>query len=200
MPTPRDYRIFIGVFPQGELAERLQAVRLKVDPVTARITPPHITLAGTYWRAGSASIENEAVTIQQLDAACRHIAPFKLILGGVRVFPPEERPVIYLGVEKTPGLLAARQALLEVLGPDKHSRYTPHLTLAMRLKADRAGAVIASLTGAAWDHTHSEAHIGAVQLMMRGPQEPAWQMIGRFSLGGSRFTDNLHQSNPHCEI
>jgi hypothetical protein len=43
-----DYRIFVGAFPEGDLADRIQAVRLQHDARTARITAPHVTLAGTY--------------------------------------------------------------------------------------------------------------------------------------------------------
>jgi len=34
--TPGDYRIFVGAFRTGELAERIQAVRLRHDAKTAR--------------------------------------------------------------------------------------------------------------------------------------------------------------------
>jgi hypothetical protein len=36
-----DYRIFVGAFPEGDLADRIQAVRLRHDAKTARITHPH---------------------------------------------------------------------------------------------------------------------------------------------------------------
>ena len=48
----QDYRIFVGAFLEGELANAVQAIRQQYDPVTARITPPHVTSAGTYWRSG----------------------------------------------------------------------------------------------------------------------------------------------------
>ncbi len=35
-----DYRIFIGAFPGGDLADRIQAVRVRHDAKTARITNP----------------------------------------------------------------------------------------------------------------------------------------------------------------
>ena len=59
-----DYRIFVGAFPEGDLADRIQAVRLQYDAKTARITAPHVTLAGTYWRSGPPIPENEATTIE----------------------------------------------------------------------------------------------------------------------------------------
>ena len=64
-----DYRIFVGAFPIGDLADRIQALRQRHDPKTARITAPHVTLAGTYWRTGPATPENESDTIAHLQAA-----------------------------------------------------------------------------------------------------------------------------------
>jgi 2'-5' RNA ligase len=69
--TVNDYRIFIGAFPTGELAERIQAVRLQHDAKTARITAPHVTMAGTYWRSGPATPENERDAIARLQAVQR---------------------------------------------------------------------------------------------------------------------------------
>ena len=76
MPTPRkskprqrsgDYRIFIGAFPDGDLADQIQSIRQQYDPQTAVITPPHVTLAGTYWRNGSPTAANEAELIDRLE-------------------------------------------------------------------------------------------------------------------------------------
>jgi hypothetical protein len=39
--TPGDHRIFVGVFPTGDLAERIQAVRLRHDAKTARTPALH---------------------------------------------------------------------------------------------------------------------------------------------------------------
>ena len=63
-----DYRIFVGVFPTGDLADRVQGLREQSDPVTARITAPHVTLAGTYWHTGPATPQNETETGR---ASCR---------------------------------------------------------------------------------------------------------------------------------
>ncbi|GAB4159035.1 MAG: hypothetical protein Fur0021_29490 [Candidatus Promineifilaceae bacterium] len=51
-----DYRIFVGAFLTGELAAHMQQVRCRYDAVTAGITPPHVTVAGTYWRTGSPTV------------------------------------------------------------------------------------------------------------------------------------------------
>ena len=46
-----DYQLFVGAFPTGELADRLQQIREELHGTTA-IVAPHVTLAGTYWRNG----------------------------------------------------------------------------------------------------------------------------------------------------
>src|SRR5512140_1544621 len=101
---PQDYRIFAGAFPSGELAERIQAIRQQYDPTTARITAPHVTLAGTYWRGGPAAASSEADAIDRLERAIQGIRSFDLHLGGVHTFPPPDKPVIYLGVAVDPAL------------------------------------------------------------------------------------------------
>ncbi len=117
----------------GEIVQDIQALRLQHDTKTARITAPHVTLAGTYWRSGPATADNEAEAIARLNAVSSKIPPFDLVMGGIDSFLPVN-PVIFLRIEPSSDLLAARQALLEALGPDKHgSRFVPHLTLAMRL-------------------------------------------------------------------
>ena len=179
---PDDYRIFVGAFPAGELADRIQAVRERYDPKTAAITAPHVTLAGTYWRTGPPTLQSEAGIIRRLETAAAGIPPFELLLNGGRSFPPRSRPVIYLAVEPTPGLLSARRTLLEALGADKHRRYTPHLTLAMRLEATAARAMLAELRGGEWDAQRWTAPIGELRLMQRGPQDPAWRAIAHFQL------------------
>jgi len=62
------YRIFVGAFLTGELAERVQAVRLQHDAKTARIAAQHVTMAGTYWRSGPATPDNEPDAIARLKA------------------------------------------------------------------------------------------------------------------------------------
>jgi len=125
--TPGDYRIFVGAFPSGELAERIQAVRLRHDAKTARtpalragasVTAPHVTVAGAYWRSGPATPDNERDAIARLQAVQGRLQPFELALGSVESFLPHVL-VIYLRVEPTAGLLATRRVLLDTLGPDK---------------------------------------------------------------------------------
>lgn len=177
----RDYRIFAGAFPDGEIARRIQEVRRKYDPVTARITPPHVTLAGTYWRAGAATPENEAETIRRLEILPGILQPFDLVLKGIYTFPGE-RPVVYMGVEINKGLIEARNLLLSMLGPDKHEDFRPHLTLAMRLPWDKAWEMIGELQGGDLASRQFSAPIRELRLMQRGPDDRAWRMIHRLAL------------------
>jgi len=190
-----DYRIFVGAFPEGELAGRIQAVRQRYAPATARITAPHVTLAGTYWRSGPATAANEAEAITRLNEAVRRLQPFDLVLSGVRVFPPASKPVIYLAVGLSAELLAVRQALLAALGMDKHGgRFTPHLTLAMRLAGAQAERMLADLHGGEWDTVRICAPIRALSLMQRGPADKAWREIGKAAIGRQTATTNFHRA------
>jgi 2'-5' RNA ligase len=171
-----DYRVFVGAFPTGEIARRIQGLREASDPKTARITDPHVTLAGTYWRHGPATADNEAETIANLEAACSAIEPFELVLGGVQSFLPLSA-VVYLDVRPTDGLLAARQVLLEVLGRDKHRRFVPHLTLAMRLGRRRSRALLTQLRQTEWHDRHWAVPVDKLWFMQRGPGDPAWRYL-----------------------
>jgi len=179
-----DYRIFIGAFPTGDLAARIQALRQRHDAKTARITAPHVTLAGAYWRSGPATLENEADAIARLQAAQNQIHPFELVLGGVRSFLPRNS-VTYLHVELTHGLLAARRTLLKALGPDKHRRFVPHLTLTMRLSKRETRPLLAQLQGSEWHSGRWSVLIDHLWLMQRGPGEPEWRYIHRVDLAGA---------------
>jgi len=173
-----DYRIFVGAFPTGDLAERIQGLRQRHDAKTARITAPHVTLAGTYWRTGPATSENEAETIARLQDVQNQIRPFELILGSVQSFLPST-PVIYLHVERTDGLLAARRLLLQALGQDKHRRFVPHLTLTMRLGRAKTKPLLAQLQQTEWHTERWPVPIDYLWLMQRGPSDPAWRYIYR---------------------
>ena len=179
-----DYRIFAGAFPTGELAERIQALRQRYDAKTARITAPHVTLAGTYWRTGPATPENEAEAIARLQDVQSRIQPFELTLGGVRSFLPGT-PVVYLHVELVDGLLAARRTLLEALGQDKHRRFVPHLTLTMRLGRDETRSLLAQLQQSEWHTGQWAVLIDRLWLMQRGPGDSAWRYTHRVDLTGT---------------
>ncbi len=175
------YRIFAGAFPEGDLAQRIQAVREKYDPVTASITPPHVTLAGTYQRKGPATVENEAEAIRRLEILPGILQPFDLILGGVHTFPGK-RPIVFINVEINQGLLEAHNLLLSMLGPDKHQEFKPHLTLAMRLDWEKAWQMVSELQESTWNTQSFSAPIHEIRLMQRGAQDRAWRAIYRLEL------------------
>ncbi len=176
-----DYRIFVGAFPAGELADRIQALRLHYDAKTARITAPHVTLAGTYWRSGSPTPENEAATIERLRSIENQLRPFEMKLGGVESFLPRTS-VIYLRIEPTPELLTVRQTLLRAIGSDKHRQFTPHLTLTMRLDTLQTEMLLAQLRQTEWLRQVHCVTIDQLWLMQRGPRDPAWRHIHRIAL------------------
>jgi len=179
--TAGDYRIFVGAFPTSDLAERIQALRQRHDAKTARITAPHVTVAGTYWRSGPATPENEAATVARLRAVQSQIHPFELTLGGIDSFLPLTL-VIYLRVEPTAGLLAARRALLDALGPDKNRHFAPHLTLTMRLDRARTQRLLQELWQSEWHTGRWPVPMDHLWLMQRGPGDPAWRHIYRINL------------------
>ncbi len=176
--TPRqrsgDYRIFVGAFPEGEKIEQVQQLREQLDPKTAAITPPHVTLAGTYWRTGQPNAANESVLIEKLTTLAPLLEPFTLQLGGIYTFGQR---VIYLGVLPTDEMLAIRNRLLGVMGRDKHRQFKPHLTLAMRLKGETFDTALAELTESEWDNGRFTTPIHELRLMQRGPNDPAWRTI-----------------------
>ena len=180
-----DYRIFVGAFPEGDLADRIQAVRVRHDAKTARITRPHVTMAGTYWRSGPPAPENEAATIERLNSIEFQLRPFDMKTGGVETFLPDT-PVIYLHIEPTPGLLAAREAVLGVIGQDKQRHFTPHLTLTMRLDQPETEVLLPQLRQTDWHTRRWSVPIDHLWLMQRGSGDPAWRYIHRVEMKGER--------------
>ena len=106
------------------------------------------------------------------------------MLGGIGSFLPRRR-VIYLQVEPTADLLAARKVLLKALGPDKHRRFVPHLTLALRLGRQETRSLLAQLRQSEWHSDRWSALIDHLWLMQREPDDPAWRYIQRIDLAGA---------------
>ena len=102
------------------------------------------------------------------------IKVFNLELGGIRTFG---RRVVYLGVKPTDDLLKVRDTLLRLAGRDKQRRFTPHLTLAMRLDQTDMTAMVAELQTSEWENGRFPAPIHELRLMQRGPDDPAWRSI-----------------------
>lgn len=176
--TPRqrsgDYRIFVGAFPESEHIDQVQQLREQFDWKTSQITPPHVTLAGTYWRTGQPNAANESVLIEKLTTLAPYLKPLSLTLGGIYTFGQR---VIYLGAQTTDEMLAIRNSLIGVMGKDKHRKFRPHLTLTMRLKGDAFGAALAELEASEWMNGRFTTPIHHLRLMQRGPNDPAWRTI-----------------------
>ena len=103
-------------------------------------------------------------------------------MGGVGSFLPAN-PVIFLQIEPSPGLLAARRVLQEALGPDKHgARFTPHLTLAMRLDQGQTALLLKDLQRSQWQSGCWVIRIEELGFMQRGPGDPSWRTIAHLSL------------------
>ena len=79
-------------------------------------------------------------------------------------------------------MLAARRVLLDALGPDKERRYTPHLTLTMRLDKGETQARLKELRQSEWQSGHWVVPLDHLWLMQRGPDDRAWRYIYRVSL------------------
>lgn len=174
-----DYRIFVGAFPKGQTATQIQSIREQYDRKTAVITGPHVTLAGTYWRLGEGKQEEETAVIAALKACLADFPAFELQLGGIRTFGSR---IAYLGAEKTPPLQTLRRTLVQCLGQDKHKRFTPHLTLAMRLNKRKTAVMVEELRQTAWHHKQVSIPITELHLMQRNQNDPAWRSIATFPL------------------
>ncbi|MCP4416113.1 MAG: 2'-5' RNA ligase family protein, partial [Chloroflexi bacterium] len=169
-----DYRIFVGAFPEGDEIEHIQTLREQIDIKTAQITPPHVTLAGTYWRTGRPTAANEAALIEKLTSLAPHLKSFSLQLGGIYTFG---KRVLYLGVLPTDDMMAIRNSLVGVMGKDKHRQFKPHLTLALRLKGSQFDEALALLQQSEWENGRLTTPIHQLRLMLRGPKDPAWRII-----------------------
>ena len=175
-----DYQLFVGAFPTGELAERIQKIRAEVDGNSIAIVEPHVTLAGTYWRNGKATRAGAKGVIDRLDRLSPKLKPFELDMGGVYTFG---KRVIYLGVRPTEPLLAIRRDLVNTIGADKHRRFRPHLTLALDLEDAAFAAALAELEEGELGNGRFSAPISEIRLMQRAEGEASWRMIHTIGLG-----------------
>ncbi len=175
-----DYRIFVGIFPEGELAAEIQLLREHHDAKTAALTFPHVTLCGLFWKHGEAVAASEADTLERLTAALAPVPAFELRLGGIETF---SRDVAYIAAEPTDGMLAARQVCREVLGKDREE-FAPHMTIAMRLPKARLDACAEELRTTKWHTERFVLPVPHLCLMQRGREDRAWREIGRMPLGG----------------
>lgn len=174
-----DYRIFIAAFPEGEVVEQIQALREQYDPETAVVLPPHVTLAGIYWRSGPATAQNEANLIAQLKKIRGKIKPFDLILGGIRSFGSR---TVYLSAKPTDDLLKVRATLLRLAGRDKQRRFKPHLTLATNLNKADTAVMLTELQATEWGDGRITIPIHKLHLMQSGPTDSDWHIIHTLEL------------------
>ena len=175
-----DYRLFVGAFPTGELADRIQKIRAEARGGYVTSLEPHVTLAGTYWRNGKATRAGAQGVIDRLDRLSSTLKPFVLDMGGVYTFG---KRVIYLGVRPTEPLLAVRGRLIKVIGEDKHRRFRPHLTLAMNLEAADFAAALADFEAGELANGRFSAPINEIRLMQRAEGESSWRTIHTIGLG-----------------
>ncbi len=147
--------------------------------------PPHVSLAGTYLRNGSPTPNSEAEEIQRLSSLYQSVEPFEITLNGIRAFPPEDQPVIFLGVEPSPGWMSARQVLQEMLGQDKHTHFIPHLTLAMRLQGESARKALNTLKTSEWATKRHSFQVTELRLMRRSKTDATWRCVATFPLTGN---------------
>ncbi len=129
-------RFFIALVPPPKIQEvTLQIIQDLSDRYKTRTAyaPPHITLFPPFtWLPSRISLVEDClqtVTVNQ--------APIPIHLAGFGCFAPR---VLYIHVEKTPGLLQLQTQLSQALSSQlgiidrqaKKRAYTPHLTIASR--------------------------------------------------------------------
>ena len=173
-----DYQIFVAAVPTGDLAERIQKVREELGGKTAVATPPHIILAGAYWRNGDPARGARGL-VERLERLASKIKPFELKVGGIQTFG--ER--LILGVTPNNAILQARKSLLGEIGEDKHRRYRPHLTLATGLEQAALEAALAKLRESEWENGRFMASITEFHLMQRSREEANWRDVYTILLG-----------------
>jgi 2'-5' RNA ligase len=109
------------------------------------------------------------------------IQPFELSWGRIGCFLIPQR-VIYLAVEPTPGLLEARQKLLEALQLDDQRPFTPHLTLAKGIGPAEFDRLLAQLEQTEWRVAAGLVWVDQLRVMQRRQNEAAWRCIQQLDL------------------
>jgi len=122
----RDYRYgLLVIVPPPEIASVLDAIRERLDPVSAATFGAHITVTPPFAAAPSAADE------ERVETAIRIVASMRLQLDRPTQFSGSS--VVYLPVVPTHGVYALRTALLSTglfrLDLPHTSDFVPHLTL-----------------------------------------------------------------------
>ena len=135
----RQMRLFIAVNLPVEIKRSLGSFIqvLRRFPLDARwVTEANLHL--TLQFLGNVSEERVPAIVQGLNRAAAGVAPFKLVISGVGVFPSVERPrVLWVGVSgETIILTDLHRRVQEEMGllgfEAERRRFSPHLTLARR--------------------------------------------------------------------
>lgn len=120
-------RLFLGVFPPDSVRDQLLGVCHGISGA-AWVKPHQLHLTLRFF--GSVT-EDEANTLSQALATLRH-PRFDISVLGAGVFPGLRRAhVVWAGLQPRAPLVALKQDVDAVVGPDPEARrYRPHLTLA----------------------------------------------------------------------
>jgi len=136
-------RLFIAVNLPVEIKRSLGSLIqvLRRFPLDARWVPEanlHLTLQFL----GNVPEEQVPAIVQGLNLAAGEVAPFKLVISGVGVFPSVERPrVLWVGVSgETTALTDLQRRVQREMGllgfAAEQRKFSPHLTLA-RIRSPR---------------------------------------------------------------
>ncbi len=172
-------RYFLAACLPNHLANQLQPIRRRHSTGSDPLTPPHVTLV----RSWSTTPEKQGETMARLQAVQPQLRPFDLKLGGIGAFHSPQR-VIYLNVEPTEGLWAARRALLEAIDSNDSRPFRSHLTLAKGLEQDKFETLLAQLNQSKWQTGRWAVQVNQVWLMQRELDEPTWQRRQQIDLLG----------------
>lgn len=149
-----------------------------LHPLFRHQVPAHITVKSPFYLRSTGAIVGD-----HLEEVCEQVEPFELQIHGLASF---ETSVIYARVDDSPALRQLHLRLLDALEgyvetiTDRYegTGYTPHLTIASRLRRDEFTEAWRSLAGYG---LHGTILVDRVH-MLRGHH--AWQVTRSFRLGG----------------
>ncbi len=190
----RQMRLFIAVNLPGELKKSLDnlSLALRRFPSDAKWVGGanlHLTLQFL----GNVPEDQVPAIVQGLNLAAGEVAPFKLVIGGVGVFPSVERPrVLWVGVSGDTTILAGLHRRVEtemgLLGFEPERRkFSPHLTLA-RIRSPLGFEKLLQKAEeyAGRSKKFGEARIVSIELMLSelGPKGAKYYVLASVPLSG----------------
>ena len=190
----RQLRLFVAIhFPEQVnkiLGSMIQDLR-KLPSDARWVEEDNIHLTVQF--LGDVQEEQTPALIDALTRAALGVAPFKLALGGVGVFPSGERPrVLWAGVSGETAVLSRLQRqvqkeLAELGYTPEKCRFSPHLTLA-RFRSSLGFPAVMERAQALEERL---GQVGAVMIpsmeLMRselGPKGPKYFILARIALSG----------------